>query len=711
MSAPEITVHMIGQAHLDPVWLWGWPAGLDEVLATCRTACDLLDVYPEFVFTRAEAWSYQQVERVDPALFARIRAHVASGRWEIVGGWWLQPDCNFPGEVGLMRQIEVGKRYLLDRFGQFPTIGYNVDSFGHTAALPGLMHAAGQRHYVMMRPQEHEMALPARLFRWRGSVDGPEVVTFRIAGAYCSGGDGLWDGHISKAVSELPAGITDTMCFYGVGDHGGGPTADLIEWIKERHDAFPGCQLVFSSPSRFFAAIAGQVAALPMVTGELQLHAIGCYTVQREIKTGVRQAEHRLHQAELLDPTTDPLADDALRTAWERVSFAQFHDTLGGTCIPSAYPAVQAQLGAAMTVADERLQYGLRVKVCDLPDDPLQRIVLYNASDHPYDDYIEFEPWMQWAGWDPHWRLVNQEGRPVPFQVLPAEALCGNNPRLLFPIALPPGGMQVLKLERTASVPANSVKMAIGVASLSNALRIGIDLGPATSLMFHGLVTPLPRLALIEDLSDCWSHGLDRYPEGPVTSPVWHDPAVIHHGRLMSSLLQTGVIGRSDLRAEWRLYADRPWVELRLEVHWRERMKLLKLVYPMLGAPTQRRDGIQGGSLLRTNDGKERPLIDWTLSETDDAQRLGVVCPDVYAVDGAPSRWRFTLLRSAVMTHHEPRLGSAPHAVYADQGVHHFRFRFYSGAAATPDRLARDGMLLQRPLIIAETTKGMPRHQ
>jgi len=706
-----VTIHMIGQAHLDPVWLWGWPAGLDEVLATCRTACDLLDAYPEFIFTRGEAWSYRQVERVDPALFDRIRAHVHAGRWEIAGGWWLQPDCNFPSGIGFARQIEMGKRYLLDRFGIFPEVGYNVDSFGHAATLPGFMQTAGQRYYVMMRPQEHEMTLPARVFRWRGYDNGPEVTTFRIAGCYCTGPDALDEQHIRRSLRDLPDGITDTMCFYGVGDHGGGATANLIEWITTHRDAFDGCRLAFSSPSRFFAMIAGKAAMLPLVTGELQYHAIGCYSVQRAVKTGVRQAEQRLRQAEVLMealPEPTPATGDTLEHAWQHVCFAQFHDILGGTCVPSAYPPVYAMLGSAVTTAEETLQYGLRQLMHALPDDPLQRIVLYNASDAEYDDYVEVEPWTQWRQWQPDWRLVDADGQPIAIQPVTSEAQHAAIARLLFRVHLAPRAMGVWRIHQREGAPALA-PLPIGEGRLTNNLGVSIDLLSRPGLYFPQCdVLPLPHLTLVQDQSDNWSHSIDRYPEGPCESALWHAPVVVTHGPLMSALLQEGQIGHSRLQAEWRLYRDMPFVELRLQVHWLERRKVLKLVYAHQAAVADRLDGIMGGSLRRANTGRECPVQDWTLYE-DGGIRSGIVCPDVFAADATPWRTRFTLLRSPIMTHHEPNLGMDPRAVYADQGVHHFRFRFYRGAEVSPETLIQASLLLQRPLLVADLTRGMPR--
>src|SRR3546814_20853135 len=119
---------------------------MDEALATCRSACDRLDHNKDLIFTRGEACVYDVVERLDPDLFGRIMKHVATGRWEITGGWWIQPDCNLPSGNGLRKQIEIGKSYFESRLGQFPRTAYHVDSFGPAAALPRLMsRSTGRR--------------------------------------------------------------------------------------------------------------------------------------------------------------------------------------------------------------------------------------------------------------------------------------------------------------------------------------------------------------------------------------------------------------------------------------------------------------------------------------------------------------------------------------------------------------------------------------
>jgi alpha-mannosidase len=159
-----VVVHMIGNAHIDPVWLWGWQSGVDEALATFSAAADRCDEYADFVFTRGEAWLYQQAERLRPDLFERIRKHVADGRWSIVGGTYVQPDLNLPTEMALRRQIRHGQTFFQDRFGVRPRIGYNVDSFGHPAFLPDLLVEQGYTAYVLGRPDQRQMDIPFTAF-------------------------------------------------------------------------------------------------------------------------------------------------------------------------------------------------------------------------------------------------------------------------------------------------------------------------------------------------------------------------------------------------------------------------------------------------------------------------------------------------------------------------------------------------------------------
>ncbi|MBA3684010.1 MAG: alpha-mannosidase, partial [Planctomycetes bacterium] len=515
------TVHLILNAHLDPIWLWPWQAGLDAALATCRSACERLDAHPDVRFTQGEAWLYREVERADPALFARMRGHIAAGRWEVAGGWWTQPDCNLPSGFALRQQIALGMEWFRDRFGSAPRIACNPDSFGHAATLPALMRAAGQEAYVMMRPQESELALPARLFRWRGQPDGAEVTVFRIADAYCT--RTVTRDFVQRATTDLPAGCEHTMCFIGVGDHGGGPTEAQIAWCRANRDAIPGWRLEFSTLARFFAAVAPMTAALPLVVGELQQHAIGCYSVQRSVKTAIRRAEHLLARA---DAFVGPAGQ---RRGWERVCLHHFHDTLGGTCIPSAYRQVKDAIGGAAADADQALHHELRRRLRALPDDARQRLVVANASNQPFNGWIEHEPWLESPEGIParqDFTVVDDADRPVPSQRLEPEALCHGLVRIAFRAALAPNEVRAYHLDY--KVPAGAP-----VNDIPSRWREGAGL-PTLTFADGELA---PRLVALADDSDTWSHGRDRYADAPNDAqdqPVWSPLTAICAGPLVA---------------------------------------------------------------------------------------------------------------------------------------------------------------------------------
>ena len=108
------TVHLVCQAHIDPVWMWTWQEGAREAVSTFHTAANLLDEFPEFIFNHNESLLYEWIEDNDPALFIRIAKLVKQGRWNISGGWYLQPDCNMPAGETLVRQILEGRRYFAE---------------------------------------------------------------------------------------------------------------------------------------------------------------------------------------------------------------------------------------------------------------------------------------------------------------------------------------------------------------------------------------------------------------------------------------------------------------------------------------------------------------------------------------------------------------------------------------------------------------------
>jgi len=283
-------LHLICNAHLDPVWQWRWEEGAAEAVATFATAAALLREHPRFVFNHNEAVLYRWVERLDPGLFREIRRLVRAGRWSVSGGWHLQPDANLPGLESLVRQVIEGRRYFAARFGARPVAACNFDSFGHGGGLPQLLRLAGYTMYIHMRPQKTELELPADLYRWRG-VDGSEVLALRIeVGLYHTERNNLRTRLEEAADLALSLG-RDVAVFWGLGDHGGGATREDLALIDEFAGRERRVAVLHSTPDRLYTALAPLAKTAPLVTGDLQRVFTGCYTSLSRVK---RRAEESL---------------------------------------------------------------------------------------------------------------------------------------------------------------------------------------------------------------------------------------------------------------------------------------------------------------------------------------------------------------------------------------------------------------------------------
>ena len=708
---------MIGNAHIDPAWLWRLTAGVGEVLSTCRTVCDLLDREPGFIFTRSDVWVYERVESLDPELFQRILRHIAEGRWAVVGGWYIQPDCNLPRGDSFQKHIEVGRRYSKDRLGVTATVGYNVDSFGHAASLPRILSDNGYDSYVMMRPGAHEMVLPSALFRWQSPPEaggGGSVVVWRIPSAYGTGAADLSD-QVRAALAAAVPGIDHVMCFYGVGDHGGGPTLEQIRWIREHERSFDGARLLFSHPRAFFDAVRGSAGSLPLVVGELQMHAVGCYTVGRRIKEEMRRAEHGIHMAETAVrafPDSAPVEAAAeLGRAWSHALFNQFHDIYGGTCIPPACDDAVAQLASARETARSVAYNTLFRHAVSLPPARRQRVVAFNGSQRPFKGFIRWEPWMGWGkpfdGW-----ISDENDSPVLSQVVSSSSVSGLWGALLWPAQMGPGSLRQFRLQSKPGprLPASDVRAGESIIE-SGSWTAGPGSGGSLLAIQNRVGGPLIaapgiRLVLMEDLSDTWSHGVRGYEGKTVGEFSVQAVTLEESGPVRATLRVDAKAENSSLTLFARVYSGDPRLELELLIDWRERLRLAKLVFTLAGPVASRLDGIPGGALNRAQDGRELPLLDWSLAGLPGGRSLGFAAPDCSALDGRGDALRFTLLRSPVYAWHIPTVLPPGRAYpFMDQGEH--RFRFLLVPDASPSVVEDLALSEHRAPLCIDWTKGM----
>ncbi len=707
VGAPLPRLHMIGNAHLDPVWLWRWLEGCAEAIGTCWAAVDMLAQNPDVIFTRGEAALYRWIEELEPALFARIQDLVRQGRWVIVNGWWVQPDCNLPDGEAFVRQALYGKAYVRDRFGVDVAVGYNVDSFGHAGTLPMILRHTGYAHYVFMRPDEWEKALPGPLFDWV-APDGSRVEAFRLLPYYND-----WPPLPEKlpVVEALAARVGyPLMCFYGVGNHGGGPTREELAFIEGAQA--DGHDLVYSDPARYFATVAG--VERPVVRDELQMHAIGCYAVVAAIKRLNRRAEGMLAQAEAASALATwhaqaPYPRGRLRSLWEALLFNQFHDILCGTSVASATRDAIEALGGVVQGAEDVLNAALRRLAATIAPglDPTDAtFVVFNLTGEQRRIPVEYEPWVDRKRPDAPARLVDAAGSDVPYQALEPEGLFPGLRlrRMLFAADLPPFGYRVYRLTRGAPAVAPSSTLRTGpVAIESDAWRLEID--RATGGIAHLVdkraerdiffdVAHLP--IAVEDPSDTWAHGLDRFGLTGVSSTCERID-VVEGGPLRAGLRVQARVGASTVTSAYLLHDDPALpLEIRVRIDWRERQRLLRLRYPVaIAAPTFRYE-VPYGSERRTADGREWPGQRWILisgaggdtpdtvpDEDDYGLAIASDAAYSYAADGASLY--ITALRSPVYAHHDPHaLAPDNEYVYTDQGEHTFTLRLLPGRGLRP---------------------------
>lgn len=717
-------VHMIGNAHIDPIWLWPWQVGVDEALATFRSAADRCDEYPEFVFTRGEAWLYRWVEDLDPELFARVKALVERGQWHITGGQVIQPDANLPTEMGWRRQFLHGQRYFEDRFGVSPTVAYNLDTFGHPATLPDILHSLGYQAYVFHRPAPHQVTLPASTFRWRGSGGG-EVIGFRIVPIYTD----LWSQNLEECLQATLAAVDpalgETMCFYGVGNHGGGPTKAHIEWILAHQAYATDVELRFSTPQAFVASVTDKCELLPVVTEELQHTFPGCYSVMHDIKQAQIRGEHLLDQAEraighwVEEPERAAAYRHRVDAAWEDLLFTEFHDVLSGTSIPSAWQSVRAMQGRAWITGEEVvLGASRRWARAHLPAVNHQQLVVMNPDSESWEGMVEVEPWLDFDVWGSRW-LSDEAGTPVPFQQVQPEGQLRVS-RIIFPAQVEPGGV-LQRLVRDDPVPGGlaSVPSDLDVSPhhLANShLLLRLVSGGIGSLEVDGqqvLGSAGWTLHLRHDQSDTWSFQTDRFAEPVRATLEASDWVVEEAGPLRARVRLEGLLGGSPVRWTVSLSHNDPRLIVELECTFVERFTLLQMPIALASQPDRWTDGQTGGSVERSANPAEWPVQGWSRLLVD-GRHLALVTSDAYSLSMTGNSWQWTLLRSPKMAWMDGPAAFRPevHAGrdwYTDQGLHTFAFTLLVGDELSDGTLHRAARQQAQPPLVFGRYEGLDR--
>lgn len=668
MENKKNTVHLIGNAHIDPVWLWRFPEGLAEVKATFQAAIDRIYEYDEFVFTSACAFYYKWVEENCPALFSEIRDAVKVGKWKIVGGMWIQPDCNIPSAESFARHLLYSQKYFESRFGIRVKTGYNVDSFGHAGTLPKLLRQGGIENYVYMRPDngaEKSYPFGDHAFRWKCGED--EVLSFRIRRRY---NENLRDGERLADYDEYAASFPyDFMLFYGVGNHGGGPTVQNIESVLAfRKDTETKNLFAFSDPDAYFDTLrAKSFDLLPTYEGELQNHASGCYAANAAIKAHNRRAENRLTESEKFAAMLSYMLPDVgrytsaekNREAWENVMFNQFHDIICGCSERPAYHDAYAFSGAAeayaireTNAAVQQISWAVdtskgRVvrrskegsRVVWESDSLGTPIVVFNPLSHPV--YVPITVNRSECA-----AVTDENDKPVPFQIVRSVHTNGSKDKyaVRFLANLPCFGYRTFWVhgERTLSAGDTDPLLSADGLTLRNSL-VTLTFDETSGEIRQYTVDGEERIGdrgtravLIRDEeNDTWSHNRFVFDEivGAFGSPTF---TLVESGDCEVSLRVRQSYGRSTLE---RTYTIRPY-DARVYVHTRlffdEELRILRFLFDSGLSDAEWIREIPGGAIAAPQNGREMPMQRYMLLKKD---RKGIAVLNdskysAYAKDG-----------------------------------------------------------------------------
>jgi len=672
-------LHIIGHSHIDAAWLWPWRDGADTALTTFRSALNRMTETPGFCYTHSSSAHYRWVERADPDLFAEIVQRVKEGRWEVVGGWPVEPDCNIPATESFIRHSLYGKQYCQRALGVDVKIGFNPDSFGHAAGLPTILKRAGYGYYVFMRPQEHEMKLPL-VFWWEGP-DGSRVLVNRIWHNY----DGDADDIRPAAASGFAPDLDHAAFFLGVGDHGGAITKEQIRDILALRKDASLPELRFSTLRDFFHAVESSpaFASLPVVKGELQHHARGCYSANGEGKFLNRRAERWLGEAEAISVVGrlhygHAYPADQFAESWWKVLFCQFHDMMAGTSLYSDYQDVRDSVGYACEVAQT-------TKV-ELIESMARRVNLSSVDESAVFAYNPL-PWKRMALVEIHARrdpsehaeithLRAQDGSQTPLQWRPAASMTQFLPRMSAWVELPACGYKVFELahgeEPTPAPYGNFVTIndsGFGISSLK--APDGAEL----------LAAPVGLVA-ISDTGDTWAHGINEFRQ-EMGRPTLISSIVVEDGPVTRVTRQRARWQDSEIVLDIAQFAGLDFVELRFVIDWRQHEQMLKLEVPTALASPRIFAKVPGQVLERRVNGEEEPYQDWAAVQGKSGSgdyTLAVLNAQTYSYDCLNGLFRTVLIRSAPFARHNP--AQVPHNdnnAWQDQGRQERRFWLMAG--------------------------------
>lgn len=754
----EATFDLTGNSHIDAAWLWPETETVDVVKRTFTTALQLMNEYPGYTYTQSAAQYTAWIAEKYPKLNDQIRERVKEGRWEIVGGMWVEPDLNLPDGESLVRQLLVGQRYFQKAYGVTARIGWNPDSFGYNWQLPQIYKRSGLDYFVTQKMHWNDTnQLPFRLFWWE-SPDGSKVLTY-FPTDYVH--DNVNPTRISADFAESAQrnpGTAEMMDLYGIGDHGGGPTRAMLEqaehWIgegKSGKDAVPTMRyhtaqgyfddvekhLNPDSPTwdyeriakGYMAPPAGADGSMGLPTWKSELYFEyhrGVFTTQALHKASMRRSEVETLDAEKLASLAwldgRPYPADALTESWKKITFNQFHDLAAGSGIGVIYKDAQKDYTEVFHSDDEIADGSLKTLEAgiDTRGKGTTPVLVFNPMGWPRSETVKVSVQLPEAS--DGVRILDAHDKALLSQVVSQDAATHQFQVLVRVNDVPALGYAVLHAEKGKAEEAEGKAVKLdeegGSLVLSNDhLKVMVDrkTGCVTSLMAGG----------VESIAagGCGNQ-LQTFKDTPKEYDAWNiDPGTLDHMTPITELDSVTAVDRGPLRAtvrvsrSWQaskfvqeisLDAGADYAVVTNDVDWHETHVLLKAAFPLSASSAKATYEIPYGSIERPttrNNSWEKaqfevPAMRWA-DLGDGSRGFSLLNDSKYGYDAEGNTLRITLLRSPTWPDPE-----------ADRGRQQFRYALYPHQGSWKEALTvRRGYEFNYPISteqVFEHTGSMP---
>lgn len=693
---------LLGHAHLDLAWLWPIAETWGVAERTFESVLQLQERFPELIFTHSTPALYAWIEDHCPDLFQRICHRVQSGQWEIAAGLWVEPELTYVGGESIARQVLYGQRYIQERFGQQNRIAWLPDSFGFCGQLPQVLRQGGIDYFASQKLRWNDTTrFPHDWFRWQ-APDGSAVLGVNLPPIGTDIDPVQMADHLCDW--ETATAHQTALWLPGVGDHGGGPTADMLDQVRrwQRSPFFP--QMAFGSVHEFLDQIPRD--AIPTWTQDLYLEFHrGCYTTHPDQKRWNRRCERQLYQAELFAAlatitTTAAYPQDELTTAWKAVLFNQFHDILPGSAIRAVYdevdPIWRETEATATRIVGTALEAIATHIALPLPPRPnAQPWVLFNSLTWQRDELVA----LPLPEGDSSWQACDEAG-PLLCQVDPdsnrllvqARAVPGVGYRLMW---LMPGDPTNIPTESsTAPYVLDNEYLQVTLDPDTGAIAQIFD-KLANRIVLSGLGNQLQAFRDQGQYWDAWNIDPD-YEQHPLPVTL-RAIAWQAHGPLRQCIRVIQRIGSSDIQQDYILDIGSSQLTIHSSTHWQERHTLVKAAFPLALSADEALTETPFGITPRTTRPAtpaqqaqwEVPALNWSdLSDRQQNYGVSLLSDYRHGYDFQPSCIRLTLLRGACWP--DP---------LADAGHHTWSYSLYPHRGPWGVTTVRKGYAQHHPLL------------